>query len=76
VLNADGTTDLYFGPEAPQGRAANWRATVRGGGYFVILRLYGPTEANINPSWKPGDMETVLSPSLRSILPVAARKLE
>ena len=76
MLNADGTTDLYFGPEAPQGRAANWRATVRGGWYFVILRLYGPTEANIDPSCKPGDMGTVQSPRLPSILPVAAGKLE
>jgi len=59
VQNADGTTDLYFGPEAPQGRAANWRATVRGGGYFVILRLYGPTEAIINRSWRPGDFDVV-----------------
>jgi hypothetical protein len=76
VQNVDGTTDLYFGPEAPQGRAANWRATVRGGGYFVILRLYGPAEAIINRSCKPRDMETVQSPSLPSILPVAAGKLE
>jgi hypothetical protein len=28
---------------------------VPGKGYFVILRLYGPTEAAINKNWKPGD---------------------
>ena len=59
VQNADGSTDLYLGPKAPQGKQANWLATVPGKGYFVILRLYGPTEAAINNSWKPGDLEKV-----------------
>jgi hypothetical protein len=30
---------------------------VRGKGYFAIPRLYSPTEAAINKSWKPGDIE-------------------
>ena len=55
--NADGSTDLYLGPKAPPGKEANWLATVPGKGYFVILRLYGPTEAALNKSWKPGDIE-------------------
>ncbi|MBI5582273.1 MAG: DUF1254 domain-containing protein [Deltaproteobacteria bacterium] len=55
--NADGSTDLYLGPKAPEGKAGNWLATVPGKGYFAILRLYGPTEAAINKSWKPGDIE-------------------
>jgi hypothetical protein len=57
VKNKDGTTDLYLGPQAPKGKAGNWLATVPGKGYFVILRLYGPTEAAIDKSWKPGDVE-------------------
>ena len=59
VQNADGSTDLYLGPKAPEGKQANWLATVPGKGYFAILRLYGPTEAAINKSWKPGDIELV-----------------
>jgi Protein of unknown function (DUF1214) len=59
VQNADGSTDLYFGSKAPQGKEANWLATVPGRGYFAILRLYGPTEAAIDKSWKPGDIERV-----------------
>jgi len=55
--NADGSTDIYLGPLAPQGKEGNWLATVPGRGYFVILRLYGPPEAAINKSWKPGDIE-------------------
>ena len=57
--NADGSTDLYFGPKAPKGKAGNWLATVPGKGYFAILRLYGPTEAAFDKSWKPGDIESV-----------------
>jgi hypothetical protein len=55
--NADGSTELYLGPRAPEEREDNWLATVPGKGYFAILRLYGPTEAAINKSWKPGDIE-------------------
>ncbi len=57
--NADGSTDLYLGPRAPEGKAGNWLATVPGKGYFAIMRLYGPTEAAINKTWKPGDIEKV-----------------
>lgn len=57
--NADGTTDVYLGPAAPEGKKRNWLATVPGRGYFAILRLYGPTEAAIDKSWKPGDVEKV-----------------
>ena len=57
VQNADGSTDLYFSSKAPEGKEANWLATVPGKGYFAILRLYGPTEASFDKSWKPGDFE-------------------
>jgi hypothetical protein len=57
VQNADGSTDLYLGPNAPDGKEKNWLATVPGKGYFAILRLYSPTEAAINKRWKPGDIE-------------------
>jgi hypothetical protein len=57
--NANGSTDLYLGPKAPAGQEGNWLATVPGKGYFAILRLYSPTEAAIDKSWKPGDIEKV-----------------
>ena len=57
--NADGSTDLFLGPEAPAGKRSNWLATVPGKGYFAVLRLYGPTEAAMDKSWKPGDIEKV-----------------
>jgi len=57
--NAGGSTDIYLGPQAPAGKEGNWLATVPGKGYFAIIRLYGPTEAAIDKSWKPGDIEKV-----------------
>jgi len=57
--NADGSTDLYFGPKAPEGKQGNWLATVPGKAYFVILRLYGPAESAIDKSWKPSDITLV-----------------
>jgi hypothetical protein len=59
VQNADGSTDLFLGPVAPAGKDRNWLATVPGKGYFAVLRLYGPTAAAIDKSWKPGDIERV-----------------
>lgn len=53
--NVDGSTDLFVGPKAPEGKEANWLATVPGRGFFAIIRLYGPTEAALNRTWKPGD---------------------
>jgi hypothetical protein len=57
--NPDGSTDIYLGQRAPAGKEANWMATPAGKGYFVIFRLYGPTEAAIDKTWVPGDVEKV-----------------
>jgi hypothetical protein len=57
VAEGDGSTILYLGSQAPDGKRGNWLATVPGKGYFAILRLYSPTEPAINKSWKPGDIE-------------------
>jgi hypothetical protein len=46
-------------PAIPAGKEGNWLATVPGKGYFTILRLYGLTEAAINKSRQPGDIEKV-----------------
>lgn len=58
VQNADGSTDIYFGPRSP-GAGRNWLHTVPDKGFFVIFRLYGPTKAFYDKNWKPGDIEKV-----------------
>ena len=55
--NADGRTDIYLGPKAPAGNEGNWLATAPGRGFFAIIRLYGSTEAALDNTWKPGDIE-------------------
>lgn len=59
ISNADGSVDLYFGPEAPAGKEANWVQTVPGKGWFTLLRLYGPLDAWFDKTWKPGEIEQV-----------------
>ena len=59
VPNLDGSTTIYFGPEAPGGREANWIQTVPGKGWFTILRLYGPLRSWFDESWRPGEIERV-----------------
>jgi hypothetical protein len=58
VQNADGTTDIYFGPKSP-GAGKNWLATIPDKGWFTIFRLYGPKQAFFNQTWKPNDIEKV-----------------
>jgi hypothetical protein len=57
--NPDGSIDLYFGPEAPEGHESNWTQTVPGKGWFTLLRLYGPLEPWFDQTWRPGEFEPV-----------------
>ena len=57
VKNADGSIDLYFGPEAPAGQEANWVKTIPGKGWFGIFRLYGPGQEWFDRTWKLGAIE-------------------
>jgi hypothetical protein len=57
--NADGSYDIYFGPEAPEGYENNLLETVPGKGWFVALRMYGPLEPWIEKTWRPGEIELV-----------------
>lgn len=54
--NDDGSVDIYFGPQAPQGWERNWIKTLPGQGWSIIIRFYGPLEAYFDKSWKPEDI--------------------
>jgi hypothetical protein len=60
MVNADGSVDVWFGPEAPEGKEANWVQTVPGQTWNTILRLYGPLEPWFDKSWRPGEIERQL----------------
>ncbi|MFJ2710638.1 DUF1254 domain-containing protein [Pseudomonas sp. NPDC087346] len=57
--NADGSVDLYFGPTAPKGFENNWVQTLPGKHWFSYFRLYAPTEAYFDKSWKLDDITVV-----------------
>jgi len=59
VKNDDGSTTIWFGPEAPEGRESNWIQTVPEKGWFICLRLYGPLEPWFKQTWRPGEIELV-----------------
>jgi len=57
--NADGSCDIYFAPEAPEGMEGNWLQTIPGKSWFIALRIYGPEQAWIDQTWKPGEIKLV-----------------
>jgi hypothetical protein len=57
VVNPDTSADVYFGPEPPLGKEANWIQTLPDKGWFVTLRLYGPLEPWFDKTWRPGEIE-------------------
>lgn len=59
VVNDDGSIDVWFGPEAPEGHEANWVQTNPDRGWFTYFRFYGPTEAFFDKSWALPDIEKV-----------------
>jgi hypothetical protein len=57
--NADGSYDVYFGPEAPAGKESNWVQTVPGKGWHMLFRLYGPEQAWFDKTWRPSEIELI-----------------
>jgi hypothetical protein len=57
--NADGSVDIFCGPNAPAGFEKNWIPTVPGKNWFAYFRFYQPTEAYFDRSWPLPDFEQV-----------------
>lgn len=57
--NADGSVDLYVGPEQPSGWEQNWIDTVPGKAWFAYFRFYGPTEGYFERTYALPDFEEV-----------------
>lgn len=55
--NDDGSVDVYFAPQAPEGLESNWIAT--GEDFFLLFRLYGPSEGWMESGWKLPDVMKV-----------------
>jgi hypothetical protein len=57
--NPDGSYDIYFGPKAPKGSENNWVETIPGKSWFTMFRIYGPTKAWTDKTWRPGEIEKI-----------------
>jgi hypothetical protein len=57
--NADGSVDIYFGPEPPAGKEPNWVPTTDDGGFEVLFRFYGPLKPLFEKTWRLPDIEVL-----------------
>ncbi len=57
--NADGSVDIYFGPQAPAGKESNWVPTDPKREFELLFRLYGPKKELFEKTWKLPDAEAV-----------------
>jgi hypothetical protein len=58
VANTDGSVDIHFAAEQPDGvPAENWIRVLPDRGFFVYIRYYGPLNAFNDKTWVPNDVE-------------------
>jgi hypothetical protein len=57
--NADGSVDLYIGAKPPTGEETNWIPADPKRKFELMFRLYAPTEALFQKTWKLPDVEVV-----------------
>jgi hypothetical protein len=57
--NADGSTDIWFGPKAPAGKESNWVPTSVNGQFEVLFRFYGPEKPVFDKTWSLPDIERI-----------------
>lgn len=57
IKNDDSFVDVYFAPPPPEDMQKNWIPT--GENFFLLFRLYGPSEGWLESGWKLGDVKKV-----------------
>jgi len=58
AMNQDGSVDIYFGPDKPEGdKEKNWIPTEAGRAWFPYFRLYSPKQPFMDRSWVLPDIE-------------------
>jgi hypothetical protein len=60
--NADGSVDLYMGPDEPAGLRSNWIQTPSDKGFLLLFRLFNPTQGFFDGQWRLGDAQRVSAP--------------
>jgi hypothetical protein len=59
IINDDGSTDIYFGPTAPEGKEVNWIPANKGENFFVYFRFYGPLKGFMDRTWPLPNIEKI-----------------
>jgi len=57
VMNEDGSVDIWFAPEAPEGKESNWIPTKAGGRFELVFRFFGPEPPLFDKTWVLPDLE-------------------
>jgi hypothetical protein len=57
VMNEDGSVDIWFAPEAPEGKGSNWIPTKAGGRFELVFRFFGPEPPLFDQTWVLPDLE-------------------
>jgi len=55
IVNADGSVDIWFGPDQPAGNQTNRIKTIPGKEWYAVMRIYNLNESD-SSGWKPGEM--------------------
>ena len=55
--NADGSVDLYFGPQAPAGQESNWVPTDPTRNFELMARFYAPRKEFFEKNWILPDVQ-------------------
>ena len=50
--NADGSVDIYFASQPPDGKESNWVPTSAKGKFETLFRFYGPEKPLFEKTWK------------------------
>jgi hypothetical protein len=56
--SADGSVEIFFGPQPPPNRKENWIPTKPGGAFEVIFRFYGPEKPLFDKTWRLPDIQS------------------
>ena len=57
--NAAGSIDTFFGPKTREGKESNWMPIDPTREFELMFRLYAPTKALFDKTWKLPDVEKV-----------------
>lgn len=65
--SADGSVDIYFGPEAPADKESNWIPTRPNGKFEVLFRFYGPKNSLFDQSWRLPDIKRLTALEVENV---------